>query len=186
MTSDDLLARIERLFAERGGAEYHGEAVSQLEHGLQAATFAEQDGAPAALVAAALLHDVGHLLHTLGEHCAAQGIDDTHEELGVRFLEKGFGPAVTGPVRLHVAAKRFLCATRPDYFAKLSPASVTSLHLQGGPMSAAEAAAFRADPHAAAAVRVRGWDDRAKVAGLATPDFSHFRPHLEAALRADA
>lgn len=187
MTPAEFLTKTERLFAERGGAEYHGEAVSQLEHALQAAAFAEAEGASSALVAAALLHDVGHLLHTHGEGCATHGIDDAHEDLGVRFLAKAFGLTVTEPVRLHVAAKRFLCGTRPDYFARLSPASVASLALQGGPMSAEEAEAFRANPHADAAVRLREWDDRAKVVGLATPDFSHFRRHLEeAALRAES
>jgi phosphonate degradation associated HDIG domain protein len=184
MTRDELLAKIDRLFAERGGAEYHGEAVSQLEHALQSATFAELEGVPPTLIAAALLHDIGHLLHTHAEGCAAHGIDDTHEELGMRFLTKAFGADVTEPVRLHVAAKRFLCATRPDYFGRLSVASVTSLGLQGGPMSADEVAAFRTNPHAEAAARLREWDDRAKVVGLETKPFSHFRKYLEAVARA--
>ena len=184
MTPDELLSKIDRLFAERGGGEYHGEAVTQLEHALQSAAFAEAEGAPPSLIVAALLHDIGHLLHTHGEDCATHGIDDTHEELGVRFLTKAFGGDVTEPVRLHVAAKRFLCATRPDYFARLSPASVTSLGLQGGPMSSDEVAAFRMNPHAESAVRLRAWDDKAKVVGLETPSFSHFRKYLEAVTRA--
>jgi phosphonate degradation associated HDIG domain protein len=186
VTPAEVLDRIDRLFAERGGAEYHGEAVSQSEHALQAAHFAEQGGGPAELVAAALLHDVGHLLHGHGEDCAERGIDDRHEDLGVRLLAQAFGPAVTEPVRLHVAAKRYLTAVRPDYLAALSPASVRSLDLQGGPMTAAEAAEFEANPHHAAAVKLREYDDRAKVVGLVTPPLSHFRPYLEAALLADA
>ena len=186
MTPADVLDRIDRLFAERGAGEYHGEAVTQLEHALQTAHFAEKDGGPAELVAAALLHDVGHLLHGNGEDCAASGIDDRHEELGVRFLAKAFGLALTEPVRLHVAAKRYLTAVRPGYFVALSPASVRSLELQGGPMTAAEAAEFEANPHHAAAVKLREYDDRAKVVGLATPLLSHFRPYLEASLRADS
>lgn len=180
-----VLDRIERLFADRGGAEYHGEPVSQLAHALQAGLFAERDGQPPAVVAAALLHDIGHLLHGHGEDYAARGIDDRHEDLGVRFLARAFGPEVTEPVRLHVSAKRYLCATAPGYADQLSPASVLSLGLQGGPMTPAEAAAFAAGPYSAAAVTVRGYDDRAKVPDLPTPPFAHFRPALEAVLRAD-
>jgi phosphonate degradation associated HDIG domain protein len=186
MTPAELLDRIDRLFADRGGAEYHGEAVSQLEHALQAAHLAEAAGAPPPLVAAALLHDVGHLLHGRGEDCATQGIDDRHEDLGVRFLAAAFGPAVTEPVRLHVTAKRYLCAAEPDYLGRLSAASVRSLGLQGGPMSAAEVREFEANPHHAAALVVRRWDDAAKVVRLATPPLAYFRNYLEAALRADA
>jgi phosphonate degradation associated HDIG domain protein len=185
MTPTELLDRIERLFADRGGAEYHGEAVSQLEHALQSADQAERGGFPPAWVAAALLHDVGHMLHGHGEGCAAQGIDDRHEDLGVRFLAKGFGPDVTEPVRLHVAAKRYLCAVEPEYLARLSAASVRSLELQGGPMSAEEVREFERNPSYTAAVAVRRWDDAAKVVGRATPPFAHFRKYLEAATRAD-
>jgi phosphonate degradation associated HDIG domain protein len=182
MTPREVLDRVETLFATRGGGEYHGEAVTQLEHALQAAALAEADGRPAAWVVAALLHDVGHLLHGHGEDAAAAGIDDRHEDLGIRLLAKAFGPEVTEPVRLHVEAKRYLCAARPGYQAGLSPASVRSLGLQGGPMSAAERAAFEASPHYPAAVAVRGYDDRAKVPALPTPPFSHFRPAAEACL----
>ncbi len=179
MTPTELIDRIERLFADRGGSEYYGEAVSQLEHALQSADLAERNGEPAEVIAAALLHDIGHMLHGHGEDFAAQGIDDRHEELGVRFLQKAFGPGVTEPVRLHVAAKRYLTAVRPGYLATLSPASVRSLELQGGPMTADEARGFEAGPHFAAAVKVREYDDRAKVVGLATPPFAHFRHYLE-------
>jgi phosphonate degradation associated HDIG domain protein len=185
MTRAELLDRIERLFAERGGSEYHGEAVTQLEHALQAAALAERDGLPPDAVAAALLHDIGHLLHGHGEDHADRGIDDRHEELGVRFLTKVFGPAVTEPVRLHVAAKRYLTAARPGYLERLSPASVRSLELQGGPMSPEERRAFEANPHHAPALKIREYDDAAKVPGLETPPFAHFRPHLEAASRDD-
>jgi phosphonate degradation associated HDIG domain protein len=185
MTPAGLLDRIERLFADRGGAEYHGEAVSQLEHALQSAHLAELGGEPAAVIAAALLHDIGHLLHEQGEGCATRGIDDRHEELGVRFLSTAFGPDVTEPVRLHVAAKRYLCVVEPEYLGRLSAASVRSLGLQGGPMSADGARAFGTNPHHTAAVAVRRWDDAAKVAGLVTPPLAHFRKYLEAATRAD-
>jgi phosphonate degradation associated HDIG domain protein len=185
MTPAELLDRIERLFAERGAAEYHGERVTQLEHALQAARLAERDGGPPEWVAAALLHDVGHLLHGHGDDCATQGIDDRHEELGVRFLSSGLGPEVTEPIRLHVAAKRYLCGSEPGYLGRLSPGSVRSLGLQGGPMPRVEIEEFEKNPHAAAAVALRRYDDRAKVTGLATPPFSHFRKYLEAMLRAD-
>lgn len=182
MTDEAFVARVAQLFADRGWAEYHGEAVSQLEHALQAAALAEADGQPNELVVAALLHDIGHLLHGHGEDSAERGIDDAHEELGFRFLTRHLGPAVCEPVWLHVPAKRYLCAVEPAYFDGLSPASVQSLHLQGGPMSPAEAAAFEANPRHVAAVALRRYDDRAKVPHLPTPPFDHFRPHLEAAV----
>lgn len=183
MTQVEVLERIERLFADRGAEEYHGEAVTQLEHALQAAMFAERDDLPAEAIAAALLHDIGHLLHGHGENCAEQGIDDRHEDLGVRFLSRAFGPAVTEPVRLHVAAKRYLTATRPEYRATLSPSSIRSLELQGGPMTAAEVRAFESHPHFPSAIRIREYDDRAKIMGLETPPFASFRKYLEQSLQ---
>jgi phosphonate degradation associated HDIG domain protein len=182
MMPAERVARIEQLFADRGGNEYHGEAVSQLEHALQSALLAEAEGRPAGWIAAGLLHDIGHMLHGRGEGCAEQGIDDRHEELGRRFLQAAFGPDVTEPVRLHVEAKRYLCAVEPGYLADLSPASVRSLGLQGGPMTAGECREFERHPHHAAAVALRRWDDRAKVPGLPTPPFAHFRRYVEAAL----
>jgi [1-hydroxy-2-(trimethylamino)ethyl]phosphonate dioxygenase len=178
----DVLARIDRLFIERGGGEYHGEAVTQLEHALQCAALAEAAGHPAAVITAALLHDLGHLLHGYGEDHLDRGVNDRHEDLGARFLTCAFGAAVTEPIALHVPAKRYLCATRPGYAAGLTPASVRSLALQGGPMSADEAAAFERHPHFRAAVAVREFDDRAKVIGQATPPLAHFRTYLEACL----
>jgi phosphonate degradation associated HDIG domain protein len=180
--SPDAVEQILCLFRERGRAAYLGEPVSQTEHALQAAWAAERAGAGPALVSAALLHDVGHLLHDLPEDCAGAGVDDAHEERGARWLAALFGPEVAEPVRLHVPAKRFLCATEPGYWEHLSAASRVSLRLQGGPLTAAEAAAFRQGPHAAAAVALRRWDEAAKVAGLPTPPLEHFRPYLEAAL----
>lgn len=173
-----ILAEIDRLFATRGDSEYGGEAVSQLEHALQAAAAAVADGADEPLVAAALLHDVGHLLHDLPVDAPEAGIDDHHENSAARFLETHFGPEVCEPVRLHVAAKRYLTAVEPDYLAKLSGPSVTSLMLQGGPMNAAEQEVFRANPHWQAALRLRRYDEAAKVAGAATPTLAHFLPLL--------
>lgn len=182
VSSAELLAKIEYLLATRGSAQYSGEAVSQLEHALQTAWAAEQAGATAELVAAALLHDVGHLLHGHGEDCADRGVNDRHEDLGVWVLKSAFGPAVTEPIRLHVAAKRYLCSADPTYFGQLSAASVQSLRLQGGPMSDTEVREFESGPHFAAAVALRRWDEMAKVPGLATPDFAHFKSYLERCL----
>ena len=147
---------------------------------MQAAWLAEQAGCDAALITACLLHDIGHMVHDLGEDPAKDGIDDKHEELGQAWLTRWFGPEVTEPVRLHVAAKRYLCAAEPDYFAKLSPDSVRSLALQGGPMSEAELAAYRANPHAEAATTLRRFDEGAKVKGLGNPAGRAFPAYVAA------
>jgi phosphonate degradation associated HDIG domain protein len=173
-----IVAEVLRLFRERGSSMYGGEGVTQLEHGLQAAMFAEQEGASSELVAAALLHDVGHLLHDLPDDAPDNGIDDVHEELGARWLRERFPSEVLEPVRLHVAAKRYLCGAEPEYERSLSEPSRVSLALQGGPMSAEECDAFRRDAHFEAAVRLRRWDDLAKVIDLATPPLGHFATHL--------
>lgn len=174
---------IRTLLEGGGGRQYGGERVTQLAHALQCATAAEVAGAPAHLVVAALLHDVGHLVHGLGPRPAEHGVDDRHEERGAASLERWLGPEVTGPVRLHVDAKRYLCAVEPGYFGGLSPASVRSLELQGGLFDAASAAIFIDAPYAADAVRLRRWDEAAKIAGVATPDIAHFGGALRACLR---
>lgn len=162
------------LFQKRGQEAYFGEGVSQREHALQAAWLAESSRARPALVVAALLHDIGHLIHGLPEDIADQGVDGYHEAAGARWLGTHFGPEVTEPIRLHVDAKRYLCATDPTYRAMLSPTSVQSLALQGGPMDAVEAKAMEANPFFAEAVALRRWDDAAKVPGLRVPDFQHY------------
>jgi phosphonate degradation associated HDIG domain protein len=178
----DVVPAVVRLFTERGSTAYIGEAVSQTEHALQTAWAAEKAGAGSALIAAALLHDVGHLLHGLPEDCVDTGVDDRHEELGARWLRRYFKSEVVEPVRLHVPAKRYLCATEPGYLERLSPASRLSLQLQGGVFTAAEVEAFEAQPHARAALALRRWDEEAKVVGLETPGLEHFMPHLEICL----
>ena len=175
--SDEII----RIFETQGGAAYFGEPVSQLEHALQAAWHAEQENAPGWLVAAALLHDIGHLLHDMPEQVADLGIDTRHEDLGRAWLAQYFGPEITAPVRMHVAAKRYLCATDPEYLAHLSPASRQSLELQGGPFTEAEAREFEQQPFAREAVRLRRWDDLAKVPGLRVPGLEHYRAVIEAA-----
>jgi phosphonate degradation associated HDIG domain protein len=169
---------IENLFSCYGGAAYLGEAVSQLEHALQAAFLADQAAAPPELVIAALLHDIGHLLHGLPEAIAEEGIDARHEDLGAAWLDAHFGPAVTEPIRLHVAAKRYLCAVDLDYRRALSPASEISLKLQGGPADPAQIRDFEANPHSTAAVQLRRWDDAAKVPGLPVPGVERYRERL--------
>lgn len=176
------LETIFNAFRDCGSSWYAGEEVTQTEHALQAAWLAEQAGAESELIAAALLHDYGHLIHNFGEDCADQGIDDHHELLGAKQLAKHFGPAVTEPIRLHVPAKRYLCSVSPEYLATLSPASVQSLALQGGPYTEEEADEFMTNPHAQAAVQLRHWDDEAKIVGLKTPDLDHFRQYLEVSL----
>jgi [1-hydroxy-2-(trimethylamino)ethyl]phosphonate dioxygenase len=181
--AQDSVTELAGLLEGKGAGRYGLSAVNQLQHALQAALLAEQAGCDAALITAALLHDIGHMAHNLGENPAEEGIDDRHEELGRAYLAPLFGPEVTEPVRLHVPAKRYLCATEPEYFARLSPDSVLSLKLQGGPMSANQVAAFRASPHADAAVRLRRFDEGAKVADLPTPLVAHFLPYVRACLR---
>lgn len=171
---DDLL----ELLAAQGKGAYFGEPVSVLEHCLQCAHFAEESHASPATIAAALLHDVGHVLHGLPEDIAQHGVDGAHEEVAAAYLAKWFGQDVTETVRLHVSAKRYLCATDPSYIAQLSPASIESLQLQGGPMSPAEVAAFEARPNARVAVQVRRWDDEAKIPNLEVPGLAHYRPIL--------
>ena len=144
------------------------------DHALQAAYFAQQEAAPTALVVAALLHDVGHLLDNVPDDIEDWTADAHHEELGSRWLAQRFRPEVSEPVRLHVAAKRYLCATDPQYFETLSSASVHTLKLQGGLMEPHEIAAFEAEHYFRQAVRVRRWDDQGKVAGLKTPPLAAY------------
>lgn len=168
------IADIERLFRDHGHIAYSGEGVSQAEHALQSAMLAEGEGAAPALVAAAFLHDLGHLMNLQGETPSARGIDDMHQYFAIPFLRALFPPEVIEPIRLHVDAKRALCALEPDYYEALSPDSRRSLTLQGGVFTRAEAEAFLAKPHAAEALRLRRWDDRAKVPGAATPPLERF------------
>jgi phosphonate degradation associated HDIG domain protein len=183
ITADPRLQEIAAIIAGRGTRRYGLSDVNQLQHALQAAWLAERNGDGDALVAAGLLHDIGHMVHELGENPAESGIDDKHEEYGQAWLAPRFGPEVTEPVRLHVAAKRYLCATEADYFAKLSEDSVLSLSLQGGPMSAEEVAAFRALPHHEDAVRLRRYDEQAKDPALVTPPIEHFLPFVARCLK---
>ncbi len=168
------LQEIQLLFDAGGGRRYSGEAVTQLEHALQSAQLAEKAGAGNELITACLLHDFGHLANDEGDTPTLRGVDDRHQYYGVSALKNLFGPPVLTPIRLHVDAKRYLCATEERYYAGLSEDSKRSLDLQGGAYSATEAATFIAQPHALDAVRLRRWDDEAKVSGCRTPDLAHY------------
>ena len=177
-----MIEHILGLYEAKGGREYEGEGVTQLEHALQSAQLAERAGAPRELVCAAFLHDIGHLLNDQGETPTLRGVDDLHQYMALPFLRPVFPESVLGAIRLHVDAKRYLCATRPHYYESLSQDSKRSLALQGGVFSPADAERFIGQPYAGDAVKVRLWDDQAKVAGAETPGLAHF----EAVLRAVA
>lgn len=172
--ADEVIA----IFASRGQSAYYGEDVSQLEHALQAANCAQMESASPSLIVAALVHDIGHLLEDVPEDTADLGIDAKHEEIGQEWLERRFGKSVFEPVYLHVNAKRYLCATEPQYFGQLSAASIQSLELQGGPMSVDEVEAFERNEFYREAVALRRWDDKAKVPGLETPPIDEYRELL--------
>ncbi len=180
--ADEIFA----LFESRGSDAYFGERVTVTDHCRQTAWCAQQQGAPASLVVAALLHDIGHLLEAVPEDLADWVQDARHEELGEAWLARRFGPEVFAPVRLHVPAKRYLCATEPSYLAGLSPASVHTLGLQGGVMSAAEVAAFEREPWFPQAVQVRRWDDRGKIDGARIPELREFRTLIDSVAGARA
>ena len=168
------------------GHRAYGESVTELQHALQSATFAQQAGEPPVVVAGALLHDYGHLCHNLGEDIADHGVDAHHEDLGAKLLKNLFVDEIVDAGRLHVAAKRYLCWKESGYYGELSEASQQSLALQGGPMSDAEAQEFEREPHYDLALRVRRFDDMGKVADMRTPDLDFFRPLLEGFLRPSA
>lgn len=170
----DLLTHVERLFSIKGDQTYAGEPVTQTEHALQCATLAVNEQAPASLIAAAFLHDIGHLLHDLDENCAEEGVDDLHEKLGGQWLELYFPESVTQPVTLHVDAKRYRCAIDQQYHDCLSDASKLSLRLQGGPMNQAERDHFESLPFHRDALTLRRWDEAAKVPGFETKSVRYF------------
>lgn len=173
---NDVIGR----FKQRGHIE-HGESVTQLQHALQTAVLAEGAGASDTLIAAALLHDFGHLLHA--EDAADRGINACHEESGAAYLASRFQPAATESGRLHVAAKRYLCAIEAAYLSGLSPASQRSLELQGGHYTSAESDVFANLPFEEEAVQLRRWDDCGKVPDISLPPIEYFIPALEGSLR---
>lgn len=178
---DDILA----MYRTHGHRQY-GEDVTELQHALQCATLAKEAGEPPAIIAAALLHDYGHLCHQLGEDVAGRGVDARHEHLGFNKLRGLFCDEIAGACRLHVTAKRYLCWLEPQYLADLSAASRQSLVLQGGPMTDVEAREFEREPHFDIAVRVRRYDDMGKIKDMPTPGLDDFVPLLETFLRKSA
>jgi phosphonate degradation associated HDIG domain protein len=182
-TKNDIIASILNLFNDKGHSEYGGEAVTQLEHALQTATLARENNASDQLITAALLHDIGHLLHDLPNDAPLKGIDDVHENKAAVFLRKYFPEAVTEPVRLHVMAKRYLSSTEETYYSLLSEPSKQSLVLQGGLMSSAEVSAFEQNPFFSDAVMLRKWDDQAKVKELTTAPVEDFEKNIAVSLR---
>ena len=178
LNSGNIVEFIADIFERRGAESYLGEPVTMSEHMLQGAWLAEQDGAPEELVAAALLHDIGHYTSEFGTYSPDDVEDKHHDEAGGEVLAPFFPPVIVECVRLHVSAKRYLCATDPTYFSKLSPASVHTLSLQGGPMNAEEVAEFRQNPFHEEAVRVRIWDEGGKIADMKTRAFRDYMPLL--------
>jgi len=174
----NIVAYLGNILERRGGDSYLGEDVTMLEHMLQAALQAEDEGADDALVAAALLHDIGHYTGEFPEELALE-VNNHHDEGGAAVLAPFFPKRVVNGVANHVTAKRYLCAVEADYFGKLSKASVRTLKFQGGVMSADEVADFESHPDFEDAVRLRRWDEGAKVAGRKTPDFQHYAPLLQ-------
>ncbi|MGI9405563.1 MAG: HD domain-containing protein, partial [Hyphomicrobiaceae bacterium] len=168
LTPETIVPFLADLFERCGADEYAGEQVTISEHMLQGADLAAKAGVDETIVAAALLHDVGHFTSEFGMYMPSDTTDKHHDEAGAALLESFFPPVVTECVRLNVAAKRYLCATAPGYFGKLSPASVHTLELQGGPMNEEEVAEFEKNP----------WDEEGKVPGKAVPDFRHYAPML--------
>ncbi|WP_116139446.1 phosphonate degradation HD-domain oxygenase [Trinickia diaoshuihuensis] len=174
------------LFERHGHIAYSGEPVTQLQHALQSAALAEEAGARDTLVVAALLHDLGHLLNLQGETPSERGIDDRHQYFALPFLRHVLPHSVLEPIRLHVDAKRYLCAIDGEYAAGLSADSVRSLALQGGVFDALEAQAFIEKPFAGDAVELRRWDDAAKNPRMRTPDLAHFLGVVERVIEAYA
>lgn len=173
-TPDAIRSRLFALLNGQGAALYGGERVTQLEHALQSAALAEASGEQPAMIIASLLHDVGHFFEAEFEQALSSTLDARHEHMGSRYLSRWLDAEVTEPIRLHVEAKRYLCAVRPDYLPTLSEASIHSLALQGGPMSAEEITIFESRPFWSQAVRLRQYDDQAKIVGMKTPDLTHF------------
>lgn len=175
----NIVAFLEDIFERRGGEEYLGEPVTMAEHMLQGATIAEQNNQPEIIIVSALLHDVGHFTSEFGMFSMDDTEDRFHEDAGADILQDYFPTLVTDCVRYHVAAKRYLCATRPSYFDRLSEASIHSLNLQGGPMNESEAKEFEENPNLKEIIAVRFLDEAGKHSDMKTPSFSHFAPMVQ-------
>ena len=173
--ANNIVDYIADVFARRGAESYLGEDVTMAQHMLQAAQSAERSQASSDLIVAALLHDIGHYSNEIPDSALMQGTNNYHEEAGANFLAEFFPLSVTEPIRHHVAAKRYLCATDPEYLSRLSEASVYTLKVQGGPMNPDEIAAFEKLPYLDSCIQMRIWDDEGKDPDRPHPDFSHYR-----------
>lgn len=179
LTPQTIVPFLAGIFERRGGEEYLGEPVTMAQHMLQGAALAERANMPERIIVAALLHDIGHFTSEFGTYHPDDTHDRHHEEAGAEVLEEFFPTVVTDCVRYHVAAKRYLCATKPEYFNRLSAASVHSLNLQGGPMGADEVTEFERNPNLEEIIQVRYLDDAGKHADMQTPDFLHYAPMVQ-------
>ncbi|MDO5758929.1 MAG: HD domain-containing protein [Rhodobacterales bacterium] len=179
LTPQTIVPFLAGIFERRGGEEYLGEPVTMAQHMLQGAALAERANMPERIIVAALLHDIGHFTSEFGTYHPDDTHDRHHEEAGAEVLEEFFPTVVTDCVRYHVAAKRYLCATKPEYFKRLSAASVHSLNLQGGPMGADEVTEFERNPNLEEIIQVRYLDDAGKHADMQTPDFLHYAPMVQ-------
>ncbi|WP_343562103.1 (R)-1-hydroxy-2-trimethylaminoethylphosphonate oxygenase [Kiloniella sp. b19] len=179
LTTKNIVPFLQDIFERRGGEEYLGEPVTMAEHMLQGAKLAEDGGQDEEIIVAALLHDIGHFTSEFGMFTMDDTEDRHHEDAGAEILERFLPSVVTDCVRYHVEAKRYLCATKPEYFNRLSEASVHSLNLQGGPMNADEVAAFEKNPNLKAIIKVRYLDEAGKKADMETPPFSHYAPMVQ-------
>ncbi len=179
LTRENIVAFIGDIFERRGGEEYLGEAVTMAEHMLQGAHFAEKAGEPEVIIVSALLHDIGHFTSEFGSFSMDDTKDRLHEEAGAMVLERFFPTLVTDCVRYHVGAKRYLCATKPDYFKRLSQASIHSLKLQGGPMDDEEVAEFAKNPNLKDIIKVRYYDDAGKRKDMETQPYSYYAPMVQ-------
>lgn len=183
MQEQQVIDELSAIYESRAHGQYGLTLVNQRAHAVQSGYHARAQGLPASQIVAALLHDIGHMIHDLGEHPAARGVDDRHEDLGAAWLATRFSPAVSEPVRLHVAAKRYLCTVEADYRSRLSDDSIESLALQGGDMSASEQAAFEAEAYQWEAMTLRRIDELAKDPLGPMPAFSEFHSVILKALR---
>lgn len=179
LTPDTIVDFLGGIFDRRGSEEYLGEPVSMGEHMIQGATIAEKNGQSEEIIVAALLHDIGHFTGEFGTFSMEDTEDRFHEEAGAKVLERFFPSVVTDCVRYHVAAKRYLCATKPEYFRRLSEASIHSLNLQGGPMSSQEIDEFEKNPNLEQIIAVRYLDDAGKSPDMEIPDYWHFAPMVQ-------
>ncbi len=179
LDQSSIVAFLGDIFQRRGGEEYLGEPVTMAEHMLQGATIAQDNGMAEDVIVGALLHDIGHFTSEFGTYAPTDTEDRHHEDAGAAVLAPFFPSVITDCVLFHVAAKRYLCATKPEYFKRLSPASVHTLELQGGPMNAEEVAAFEQNPNLEKIIQVRYLDEAGKRDDMATPGFSHFAPMVQ-------